>query len=188
MPVVVSGAHWCSVEDAVERYLVRVTGHSLLVVPLPGLLSVAPPLAGGPSVPHIPLVDPFADTDAVEAGVVAELRGYFADVVPFPVRLTHLSQFPAGAAYLTPDPALPFRRLTQGVHRLFPELPRPRGTVDLVPHLTVPPPPGTPPEELGDQLGPWLPLATIAREAALWWWTDEGPRTIASFRFGTSAA
>jgi hypothetical protein len=165
-----------------------VAGHSLLVVPLPGLVSVAPPLGGGVAVPHIPLLDPFTDPDALDDGVVAELRAYFADVVPFAVRLEHLSQFPTGPAYLTPEPTTAFRRLAVGVGRLFPELPRPRGTVDLVPHLTVPLAPGQGVDELREQLAPWLPLATIAREAALWWWGEDGIRTLATFAFGTSAA
>lgn len=165
-----------------------VTGHSSLVVPLTGLLSVAPPLDAGPSAPHIPLVDPFTDPDDLDDGVVAELRNYFADVVPFQVHLTDLSQFPSGPAYLTPHPAAPFRHLAQGISRRFPELPRPRGTVDLVPHVTVPLAPGTSVEGLRAQLAPWLPLSTMARGAALWSWTEEGPRTIASFAFGTSAA
>jgi 2'-5' RNA ligase len=167
---------------------VRVTGHSLLVVPLPGLVSVAPPLGGGVAVPHIPLVDPFTLAHEIDDGVVSELRAYFSDVVPFPVRLPALSQFPNGPAYLNPEPSAPFRQLALGVGRLFPELPRPRGTVDLVPHLTVPQAPGLTLDDLRDQLAPWLPLATIAREAALWWWDEDGIRTLATFTFGTSAA
>ncbi len=165
-----------------------VSGRSLLVVPLPGLVSVAPPLGGGVAVPHIPLLDPFTDVADIDAGVVAELRDYFADVVPFPVRLPELSQFPNGPAYLNPEPAAPFRQLALGVGRLFPELRRPRDTVDLVPHLTVPLAAGATLEDLRAQLAPWLPLATIAREAALWWWAEDGLRTVARFEFGTSAA
>lgn len=165
-----------------------VTGHSLLVVPLPGLASVVPPLGRDPLAPHIPLMEPFAEVRAPDEGVLAELRELFADVVPFPFRLTDLSQFPGGAAYLTPDPSAPFRRLTQAIARRFPELPRRRGTFDLVPHLTVPAGPDTTTEELSADLAPWLPVATLAREAALWWRDADGVTTLASFPFGTSAA
>lgn len=165
-----------------------VAGHSSLVVPLPGLVSVAPPLATGPTVPHVPLVDPFTDPETLDDGVLAELRAYFADVVPFGVRLAHLSQFPAGPAYLTPEPAAPFRNLAHGLAGLFPELPRPRGTVDLVLHLPVALPPGGTLEELRADLAPWLPVATVAAEAALWWRDGAEVGVVATFRFGTSAA
>jgi len=165
-----------------------VTGRRLLVVPLPGLVALAPPLGVGVAVPHVPIVDPFPPADDLDQGVVAELRGYFADVVPFPVRLGALTEFPGGPPYLTPEPPAPFRRLAHGLARLFPELPRPRGTVDLVPHLTVPAAPGTPVEELRERLEPWLPVTTVAREAALWSWAEDGVRTLATFPFGTTAA
>lgn len=163
-------------------------GHSLLVVPLPGLVSVVPPLGQGRAVPHIPLVEPFADLDDLDDGALAELRAFFADVVPFPVRLADLSQFPGGSAYLTPEPGAPFRRLTLGVGRLFPELPRRRSPFGLVPHLPVSLPAREGLEELQVELGSWLPVTTQAREAALWWDGDDSVRVIATFPFGTSAA
>lgn len=167
--------------------LIRVTGHSLLVVPLPGLVSVVPPLGRGATVPHIPLVDPFTDPTRIDEGVLAELLEYFADVVPFAVRLTDLSQYPGGSPYLAPEPTAPFRHLTQGLLRLFPELPRPRPRFELVPHLGVELTPGEDLERLREQLQPWLPVATLARQAALWS-RDEGVRTLATFPFGTNAA
>lgn len=159
----------------------------MLVVPLPGLVSVVPPLGRGAVVPHIPLVDPFADLTGIDDGVLAELRDYFGDVVPFAVRLTDLSQYPGGDAYLAPDPTAPFRRLTQGLLRLFPELPRPRPSFELVPHMAVELTPGEDIEVLRQQLDPWLPVATLARQAALWW-QEDGMRTVSTFPFGTSAA
>lgn len=165
-----------------------VTGHSLLVVPLPGLASVVPPLGRASQVPHVPLVEPFADLAALDEGAISELRGFFADVVAFGFDLTELSQFPGGAPYLAPKPAAPFRHLTLGLQRLFPELPRRRGTFDLVPHMTVALGPGQGLDELHAELAPWLPVTTLAREAALWWQSDEGVRTLATFPFGTSAA
>lgn len=160
----------------------------MLVVPLPGLVSVVPPLGRGATVPHVPLVEPFAGREHLDEGVTAELGSYFADVLPFPVRLTELSEFPGGAAYLTPQPGAPFRNLTHGLLRLFPELPRRRDTFDLVPHLTVERGPGERLDTLGDELAPWLPVTTLAREAALWWREEDGVRTLATFPFGTSAA
>ena len=43
-------------------------------------------------------------------------------------------------------------------------------------------------ERLRSDLDPWLPVATLAREAALWWLEEDGVRTLATFPFGTSAA
>lgn len=160
----------------------------MVVVPLAGLLSVVPPLARDAVVPHVPLLDPFADLPALDAGVLGELRSYFADVVPFTVRLSEVSQFPAGSAYLAPDPAAPFRHLSQGLMRLFPEFSRVRGRFDLVPHVSVQVGPGEDLDQLVSELDPWLPVATLAREAALWWLEEGGVRTLATFRFGTSAA
>lgn len=156
------------------------------MVPLPGLVSVAPPLGAAAAVPHIALVDPFTDRGELDEGVVAELAAYFADVVPFPVRLADLSQLPGGPAYLTPEPSAPFRNLAQGVVRLFPELRRPRGTLEVVPHLALGSVASL--DWLHEQLDPWLPIATVAREAALWWWADDAVQTLATFPFGTSAA
>ncbi len=168
----------------------RVTGRSLLVVPLAGLASVVPPLGRGSESPHVPLVEPFADLAQLDDGVLAELASYFADVLPFRVRLADISQFPGGSPYLALDPSAPFRHLSQGVLRLFPELPRRRDTLDLVPHLDVDLGPGESLEQLQSQLDPWLPVETLAREAALWWREDgdDGVRVLAAFPFGTSAA
>jgi hypothetical protein len=165
-----------------------VEGRSLLVVPLPGLVSVVPPLGRGSTPPYVPLLDPFAEPAHLDEGVMSELRSYFADVLPFRLRLTDLSQFPGGSPYLTPDPSAPFRHLTQGVLRLFPELRPRRGMFDVVPHLDVPMGPHEDLDRLQAELDPWLPVVTVAREAALWWREEDGVRTLATFTFGTSAA
>lgn len=95
--------------------------------PLPGLVSVAPPLGGGVAVPHIPLVDPFALAHEIDDGVVSELRAYFSDVVPFPVRLPALSQFPNGPAYLNPEPSAPSASSPSGSAGCSPSSPAPAG-------------------------------------------------------------
>jgi hypothetical protein len=104
------------------------------------------------------------------------------------VRLNEVSLFPGGSAYLAPDPTAPFRHLTQGLTRLFPEFARRRDTFEPVPHVSVELGPGEELEQLRADLDPWLPVATLAREAALWWLEEGGVRTLATFPFGTSAA
>lgn len=164
------------------------TGRALLVVPLAGLVSVVPPLGRGPLAPHVTLVDPFPSGPEPDEGVVAELRGYFADVVPFEVTFTEVTRFPGGPAYLAPDPAAPFRRLNQGLLRLFPELPRRTDVVTGGPHLEVPQPTGASGGPVEDDLAPWLPVTTTVRATELWWTDADTSRVLAGFDFGTSAA
>ena len=168
--------------------MIGVTGHALLVVPLPGLVSAVPPLARRTDVPHVPLLEPFVGPPDLDEGILGELRSYFADVVAFRVRLTYVSQFPGGSPYLAPEPGAPFRHLTQGLLRLFPEVPRRRATFDVIPHLDVEQIAGEDLDELQAELEPWLPVAAMAREAALWWRESAGVKTLATFAFGTSAA
>lgn len=164
------------------------SGHSLLVVPLPGLLSVVPALARGQVTPHVRLIAPFTAAADLDEGVLGELRTFFADVVPFQVTLADLTQFPGGSAYLVPEPAAPFRRLTQKLLQLFPELPRRREFGEAAPHLEVPLGRGEDLEVLRRDLAPWLPVTVMARVAELWWVEDGQTRTLATFGFGTSAA
>lgn len=158
------------------------------MVPLPGLLTVVPALARGPVTPHVTLVSPFTATAEPDEGVLGELRTFFADVVPFEVTLDALTQFPGGSTYLVPEPATPFRRLSQRLLRLFPELPRPREIGEAAPHLEVPLGRGEDVEVLRRDLAPWLPVTTMARVAELWWTEGDETRTLATFGFGTSAA
>lgn len=160
----------------------------MLVVPLVGLGSTVPRLerADG-SEPHISLVDPF--TAEPDPGTLAELAAFFADVVPFPVRLAGLSEFPGGAPYLSPEPATPFRRIVHELTRRFPELRSTRASFDdAVPHLSVPLREGEDVEALRRALDPFLPVTARAQEAELWRREGDACHTVAHFGFGTSAA
>lgn len=169
-----------------RRYLVGVTGRCLLVVPLAGVASAVPRLETPASVPHVTLVDPF--TLPADEGTVAELEMFFADVVPFAVRLVGVSQFPSGSTYLTPEPATPFRRLTHELNRVFPELPRRPASFEDAPHVPVTLREDETLENLQQELEPWLPATTVAREATLWEYDGHEVRTVAVFPFATSAA
>jgi hypothetical protein len=59
-----------------------------------------------------------------------------------------------------------------------------------VPHVEVSAEPGDTLDRLEQDLAPWLPGVTLAREAALWWVSDEAEevRALARFPFGTAAA
>jgi hypothetical protein len=174
--------------------------HSVLLVPVPELDSVVRPrlLRGSPELlteaedavtAHVTLLGPFADLDAIDDGLLSELRSFFADVTPFTFRLTEICRFPNGPTYLAPDPARPFRQLTHELSRRFPEYPPYGGEFDdVVPHLTVPVPDSEDPQALGLQLEPRLPITAHAREAALWWYEPHRCRTLETFPFGTAAA
>ena len=162
------------------------TGPLLLVVPLAGAGSAVPRLAGSMPPPHVVLVDPF--TLAPEEGTLAELGAFFADVVPFPVHLVGVSQFPSGSAYLTPDPAAPFRRLAHELSRVFADLPPHPTSFEDVPHIPVTLREGEDVAALQHDVEPCLPATTMAREAVLWRRTGDAVETVATFAFATSAA
>lgn len=126
---------------------------------------------------HITLLAPIAD-DPTE-GEVAELEDFFAAQLPFDFSLVGESRFPQGVRYLAPEPAAQFTRLTQGLHRLFPEYPPYRGAFELlVPHLTIP----------DDAALPELPILARASVAAVLRQKGEEYVQIAVFPLGTSAA
>lgn len=174
--------------------------HSLLMVPVPELDPLvrrrlelrAPehlPLAEDDTVAHVTLLAPFGSREELTEGVLSELRWFFADVTPFPFRLTRVSRFPGGTVYLTPEPASPFRQLTVELARRFPEHPPYEGAFDdVVPHLSVPLLPEEDLAAVEAELAPRLPVAAHAREAALYWWEDGACGTLETFPFGTSAA
>lgn len=174
--------------------------HSLLTVPVPELDTVvrrrlercAPehlPLEADDTVAHITLLGPFGNREQVTEGVLAELRRFFSDVTPFDYRLTRVSRFPGGTVYVTPEPAAPFRQLTLGLTRRFPEHPPHLGAFDdVVPHLGVPLLPDEDVADVEAELAGRLPVTVRAHEAALYWWEDGACGTLESFPFGTSAA
>jgi hypothetical protein len=138
---------------------------------------------------HITLCAPFLAPDKIDDGVVAELERCFADLTSFVFTLTEVCEFPDGVAYLAPDPAAPFARLTLEVHRLFPEVSQSGITFDdIVPHLTVPLPSGETVDDLRAHLRKSLPLTAHAAEAALVHVEEEDTHVIATLPFGTSAA
>lgn len=174
--------------------------HSALLIPVPELESVVRPrlerrspgylpLDPEETSAHVTLLGPFAQLDAIDEGVLAELRVFFGDVTPFPFELTQICQFPGGRVYLSPESVSPLRQLAHELWRRFPEYP-PFGAEfdDVVPHLSVPIPDGESLDTLRFELEPRLPITVHAREAALWWFEPDGCRTLATFGFAMTAA
>ena len=142
--------------------------HTRLVLPVPELDSTVPGA-------HIVLLDPFLDVDAVDNGVVAELREFFAELTPFAYVLTDAAEFPGGQRYLPPQPVGVFRRITHSLRRTFPEVIGHATSLDtVVPHLSLP-----------EDVEVPTPLEVHAREALL---LGPAPTPLATFRFGESAA
>lgn len=174
--------------------------HSLLLIPVPEAESVVRPrlerhspeyLSPDPdeTTAHITILGPFADLDSIDEGLVSELRGFFADVLPFAFRLTAICELRGGTTYLSPEPAAPFRVLTHELCRRFPEFPPYGGGFEeVVPHLSVPIPDGEAVDNLRFELETRLPISAHAREAALYWREPRASRTLETFPFGTTAA
>lgn len=174
--------------------------HSLVMIPVPELDDVVRALLGrlspelvpadpDESVAHVPLLGRFLGLDGLTDGILDELEAYFCDVTPFAFRLTGLHRFPGGADYLSPEPARPFRQLTTGLVRRFPEHTPSGGSLDeVVPHLSVPFSHDQEEGALRTLLADRLPITAHAREACVYWSAAGDSRTLATFEFGTSAA
>jgi len=173
--------------------------HSFLLIPVRELEYVVRPrlerlspeyLSSDPDeiAAHITLLGPFADRDKIDDGMISELRSIFADVLPFPFKLTHITQFPDGTTYLAPTPSSPFRHLTHALYRRFPEFPPYGGAFDdVVPHLTIPTSDEDRVDPLRFEIGT-LPISAHAREATLFWCEPNASHALETFRFGTTAA
>ncbi len=138
---------------------------------------------------HVTLLAPFAGEGEIDDGMLQELDALFADVTAFTFRLTAVGGFDGGAAYLTPDPSAPFRRLRRRLVSHFPEYPPFGGAYgEVVPHISVPVPPDETPESVRADLEERLPLSANAREAQLVWFEPDAVRVLARFPFSSSAA
>jgi 2'-5' RNA ligase len=107
--------------------------------------------AGMPA--HITLLYPFKSPDEIDGVVLDTLRHCFFRFEPFKFSLTAVNRFPGEAIFLVPEPEDPFRELTLGIWKCYPETPPYRARYStVVPHLTVA-------NRLGEQR-----LAEVARE------------------------
>lgn len=122
-------------------------GESALVVLVPEAEALVkpfrdrydPPAAAGMPA-HITLLYPFRPPDAIDAGVLDGLRQCFASFACFPFALAATRRFesPQAVLYLAPEPAGPFRALTEAIWQRHPETPPYGGRhADIVPHLCV---------------------------------------------------
>jgi 2'-5' RNA ligase len=117
---------------------------STLIVPVPSVERVLADFLGRPpqrettGLPaHITALFPFAPAHAVDAGLEAAVGEVVAGFGAFDFRLADVGTFPS-VLYLAPQPAEPFRELTEALWSRWPQFPPYGGAYgEVVPHLTV---------------------------------------------------
>jgi 2'-5' RNA ligase len=120
-------------------------GRSALVVLVPAaepavgeLRSRLDPISTRGVPAHITVLFPFVPADSLDDGVRAAVAEVVAGFPPFDAALTHPAWFGDQVLYLAPEPAGPFRALTEAVAARFPDFPPYEGAFDeVIPHLTV---------------------------------------------------
>jgi len=100
---------------------------------------------------HVTLLHPFVPTLELEAGLPL-LREVLARHDRFDFSLTDVRTFP-NTVWVAPEPAAPFRALTENIETAFPEYPHAGGRfAEVIPHMT-----------LADQIEEGMLESTLAR-------------------------
>jgi 2'-5' RNA ligase len=86
---------------------------------------------------HVTVLYPFKNPDELTSGLIRTLRELFSKQPAFTVSFPSVQRFP-DTLYLMPEPAEPFRQLTEMIVAHFPDRPPYGGAfADIVPHLTI---------------------------------------------------
>jgi 2'-5' RNA ligase len=116
---------------------------------------------------HVTLLFPFVPAGELDKALFGELRALFAAQAAFSVAFSRVARF-TDVAWLAPEPAEPFRRLTELILRRYPSYPPYEGIHDeVIPHLTVAVGDGTLQDQVDAALTPNLPIAADVREVVL---------------------
>jgi 2'-5' RNA ligase len=116
---------------------------------------------------HVTLLFPFVPTEKADDALLAELRELFAAQSAFSFSLPRVARFPE-VAWLAPEPAAPFRRLTELIYARYPDYPPYEGIHDeIIPHLTVGVGDAALQDEIDAALTPRLPVDAEARQVTL---------------------
>ncbi len=158
-----------------------------LVVPVPAVEPVVGPWRqlhdssaqlGVPA--HVTVLYPFAPPASIDTQIVANLRRLFTPVAAFAVEFHEVRWFGELIAWLAPEPADEFSRLTSMVAGRWPKYPPYGGEHEnVVPHLTIGD--GGPSPELAEaaaQLETALPIRDLVTEV----WLMAGSKQVASWR------
>ena len=116
---------------------------------------------------HVTLLFPFVPSETANDTLLAELRELFAAQPAFSFSLPRVARFPE-VAWLAPEPATPFRRLTELIYSRYPDYPPYEGIHDeIIPHLTVGVGEAALQDEIELALTPHLPIDAEAQEVTL---------------------
>jgi 2'-5' RNA ligase len=129
---------------------------------------------------------PFLPLAEVTPAVLHVLGEIFAAEPAFELTLAELRRFAEDVLWLAPEPAEPFRRLTNAVWRVWPHRPPYGGAYDEVtPHLTIAEHAcGAAFDEIAADVARALPRATPVSAGQLLAVGDGGWSTRATFPFG----
>jgi 2'-5' RNA ligase len=117
---------------------------------------------------HVTLLSPFVAAEHFDDVLLDKLRRLFAEHEPFAFSLTRLEEFPDETVWLAPEPAEPFRRLTEAIAARYPAYPPYEGVHDeVIPHLTVTSGDASLRTQLEPVLEPYLPIAARADDVTL---------------------
>ena len=118
--------------------------------------------------PHVTVLYPFLPERELTPAVERELASIAATIRPFEVRFATVQRFD-GVVWLEPEPAAPFRALTDAVVARWPAWPPYGGLFDeVIPHLTVVESEMAPLEAIAAALAPVLPVQARATHLDLW--------------------
>lgn len=128
---------------------------------------------------HITLLFPFIPTGQLDDGIKSTLRGLFALQPAISFALTKLTVFPDETIWLAPEPAEPFRRLTELIFESYPGYPPYEGIHDeVIPHLTVSSGDASRFPEIESDLAPQLPIDAETKAVTLLVEDDAGMWTV----------
>jgi len=180
--------------------LVRVTGHSVLQLPVPALeewvrartahydpayVSEDPRFGHA----HITALGPFAPSPS--RADLETVAGLASGTSPVRVRLERLARFPNGIIHLVPDPDDALRDLTARLVAAFPAWPPYDGEfgADVQPHLTVDAAreDASHPVDLASTaglLGDVVPVEVVLDRLQLAWWEPDRCHVVAEWPLG----
>jgi 2'-5' RNA ligase len=120
--------------------------------------------AAGVGVPaHVTVLFPFLPVELLLTPVRADLAAIATNEEPFEVRFERVGRFP-NVVYLAPEPAAPFRRLTDAVVSRFPGYPPYEGAFDtVIHHLTIVEGASRPLDEIAAEAEQSLPFTHLVR-------------------------
>ena len=123
---------------------------------------------------HITLLFPFIPRNELDERILAQLAALFAAEASFDFSLVRTARF-SGVLYLAPEPAEPFKRLTERLVTAYPAYPPYEGAFEtVVPHLTVAEGDDALLDRIAGELEPHLPIAASAAAASLLVEGDDG--------------